>query len=1121
MKAKIRRTVCALVSLGMLAQPLTSSGEDIDLFVGGSSDSTRPNILIVLDNTSNWARQSQQWPGGLQQGQSEVRAIKAALNGLTGGKVNVGLMEFVTQGNANDDGGFIRHAVKEWDKSTKTEALEAKLQSIDSKINDPIEKRNSNTAYGNLVYDVYNYLSGGDVFNSGAGTPSSLADSDGYQTQHSRFRSPLSTESICGNTYVIYITNPNASGPTTDSTANSNVLAGLIAQAGGTKARLSGENSGAPLPLPEFNRTETSVTLFEGVSDCYPKNTTWADVLEKEFSSQCTGDVPCTYTDAKQCNKGNEVSFKVSQTLTTLEITEKNTFDNASGAAWNFDDWAKFLYHQGVPFGSTRGKVVTYTIDVFNKQPNDDHSALMMSAAKVGGGRYFAAKNEQAIVDALQSIFSEILSVNSTFASAALPVTATNRSQNENQVYIPMFRPDGMTRPRWFGNLKRYEIGYADGFLALVDTNKVQAANSQTGFINDCAKSFWTSGIGFTDNDESVLNSYWESRGVSPDPVSACVTAENPYSDSPDGAFVEKGGVSEVLRKGNSKTDGLVNRTIYTQVGSGALKSFTSTNTGLEAKLVDFIRGHDVENKDGNKITGDEARISIHGDVVHSRPLPINYGGEIGVTVFYGSNDGILHAVDADTGQERWGFIAEEQFGKLKRLYDNAPNIVYPNQDANVAADNRAKDYFFDGSIASLIAYNSDNKVSKAWIYPTMRRGGRMLYALDVTAPASPAFLWKAGCVDADCTAGFSDIGQTWSVPAPALVKGYQVEGSIAPILVVGGGYDSCEDADSISPACSNAKGRVIYVLDAEEGTLLKSFPTDGPVPGDVSLVDTDNDGLADFGYAADTRGNIYRIDFVNPATMEARSSDNWTMKKIASTTGDGRKFLYAPDVFSTGAGVYLALGSGNRERPLETNYPYVDAVQDRFYVMFDQPAVDAAVLNLDNSTQMISASGTGESGPSTCSSEGVGPGANKRGWWYDFAHRGEQTVTSALIHLGTVTFSTSQAGAGQAADNVCVRPLGTARSYQLNLMNGSGAIGSSDKCDGQPFVVMAGGGIPPSPVLATVVVETANGPRKETVIIGAGEKGIANVEDGKPVVRPMLKRTYRGSVIDDALLSD
>lgn len=1097
--------------------------EDIDLFVGNTSSSTAPNILIVLDNTSNWARQSQQWPGGEQQGQSEVMAIKQALSAYSAGKINIGLMEFVSDGNANDNGGYVRHAIKSWDGSTNTSAFNGKLDTIYAGINSTIEKRNSNTEYGNLVYDVYNYLAGNNVYNSGGGTPISLADGAGYQVLPTRFKSPLTDESICNNTYIIYITNPNSSGPATDSSNNSTVLANLIAAAGGTKDKLAGDSAGLPIPLPIFTTTTaTESTLLKTTTSCYSKNESCSNVISSE-SVDCTiyGSCTCTELTSNSCNN-NQRLFKIFGNNSVFTVSETNTYNNTVGTSWNFDDWAKFLYLYGVPYGTgdnaIRVKAVTYTIDVFNKQQNAEHTSLMMSAAKVGGGRYFAAKNKQAITVALQEIISEILSVNSSFASAALPVTATNRSQNENQVYVPMFRPDPQARPRWFGNLKRYEIGYSDGYLALVDKNKNAAANGQTGFINDCAISYWTTGTGFTDNSGSVLNNYWQNRAVSPDPRSECSSATYPYSDSPDGPFVEKGGVSEILRKGNTATDGLVHRSIFTQVDSTGLVTFNSTNSSLSDSLVNYIRGQDIDNADGNKIADSEARITIHGDVVHSKPLPINYGGSTGVTVFYGSNDGMYHAVNAQTGVERWSFVAKEHYGKLARIKDNSPSIKYPNQTTDVASSNTPKDYFFDGSTASLTYYNSSGAITKAWIYPTMRRGGRMLYALNVTDPTSPQFMWKKGCASSDdttCDTGFTGIGQTWSVPALGLVKGY--ESGNKPVLIMGGGYDSCEDDDLATTTCTSAeKGRAVYVLDAQYGTLLATFQTEGAVPSDAALADVDSDGRVDFAYVADTRGNVYRIDFVNPSTHAARASADWTIKKIASTTGANRKFLYGPDVFNVGSAIYLALGSGNRERPLMNNYPYASDVQDRFYMLMDQPSQDIAAYSLDSTTYMNQASASSSSSAASCTTEKIVPGTTKRGWWYDYAYRGEQTVTSALIHLGTVTFSTSQAGSSTTTGNMCAKPLGVARSYTLNLFNGSGAVNSSNNCGGDAFVEMAGGGIPPSPVLATVVITLPDGSsKKETVIIGAGSKGIGDVKDAKPKVSPKVKRKYWGSNID------
>ena len=62
-----------------------------------------------------------------------------------------------------------------------------------------------------------------------------------------------------------------------------------------------------------------------------------------------------------------------------------------------------------------------------------------------------------------------------------------------------------------------------------------------------------------------------------------------------------------------------------------------------------------------------------------------------------------------------------------------------------------------------------------------MRRGGRTIYAFDVstidTDPTSPTLKWRNGCPnladDTGCTAGFEEIGQTWSAPKVLKATGY------------------------------------------------------------------------------------------------------------------------------------------------------------------------------------------------------------------------------------------------------------------------------------------------------------------------------------------------------------
>ena len=54
--------------------------EDIDIYTRPdtttSNPNLNPNVLIVLDNSSNWASANQHWPDGIKQGESELNALR-------------------------------------------------------------------------------------------------------------------------------------------------------------------------------------------------------------------------------------------------------------------------------------------------------------------------------------------------------------------------------------------------------------------------------------------------------------------------------------------------------------------------------------------------------------------------------------------------------------------------------------------------------------------------------------------------------------------------------------------------------------------------------------------------------------------------------------------------------------------------------------------------------------------------------------------------------------------------------------------------------------------------------------------------------------------------------------
>ena len=117
------------------------------------------------------------------------------------------------------------------------------------------------------------------------------------------------------------------------------------------------------------------------------------------------------------------------------------------------DEWARFL------FANPNPQIVTFVLDSYYPDGNQDlgYSLSLQGTAKSGGGTYKHVRGttdlngKTDILNELLRIFAEIKAVNTTFASASLPVNATNRAQNQNQVFIGMFRPDPDAKPRYTG----------------------------------------------------------------------------------------------------------------------------------------------------------------------------------------------------------------------------------------------------------------------------------------------------------------------------------------------------------------------------------------------------------------------------------------------------------------------------------------------------------------------------------------------------------------------------------------------------------------------------------------------------------------------------------------------
>lgn len=554
-------------------------------------------------------------------------------------------------------------------------------------------------------------------------------------------------------------------------------------------------------------------------------------------------------------------------------------------------------------------------------------------------------------------------------------------------------------------------------------------------------------------------------------------------------------------------TDNTLTYTVTTGPATPASGGSVSPGSGINANaLIEWIRG--VDNKDDENQNGllTDARASVHGDVLHSRPLVVNYGPRGGagdvIMAFYGANDGLFRAVlagsDPASGVEKWSFVAPEHVTTLGRLYNNSPLILYPNMPVAVSPTPTKRDYFFDGNVG---VYQSPDRAT-THIFITTRRGGRLIYALDVSDPFVPKFLWKKSATD------FSELGYTFSEPKIVPIKrraGLDCKANdpdtFTLALVMGAGYDPAVD-DGTSGGVRNATmGRGVFVLEAATGNLIKLLqPTDSSrkysVPGDVTLLDANYDGCVDRIYAVDSGANIYRYDLntpypypqnpSNPAVdlpQTATALAGWKTYKIAELGdvdgnggSDDRRFLYATDAVRF-AGLseftFLMVGSGDREKPLSTN------IQDKFFVVKDNVQIgddESVVTRSSGNTKQTKR--IGDLLRKSIFDQASGSAlnlfdTNRVGYYIDL-ETGEKTVNAALSIAGVTYFGTNTPRTSSRYS--CSSNLGEARGYAINFASGTAAAGDRndsgavDRVD--LYTIFIGGGLPPSPVTGVVEVD-------------------------------------------------
>ena len=302
------------------------------------------------------------------------------------------------------------------------------------------------------------------------------------------------------------------------------------------------------------------------------------------------------------------------------------------------------------------------------------------------------------------------------------------------------------------------------------------------------------------------------------------------------------------------------------------------------------------------------------GDIVHSEPVIVKN------TVWIGSNDGMLHGFDVNTGIEKLAYIPKMVWPRLNLLIDNILEHKY----------------FIDGNI---YAYEDNNQTL---LCATLGFGGKGVFCLnlsdipeniahDDSEIASKLALWEYS------PAYDRNLGHVQN--AYIVKSNYKNR----PVVIFGNGYNSYD------------KKAFLYILDAQTARPLilegKSWKKGIDIPytgsdnglSTPALIDIDNNNTVDFIYAGDLNGNLWKIDCrsTNPnewrvAYEEEFSKQPKPLFQALSSTGDEQPITIRPEVIrhcdSRFMGYLVIFGTGKyieKKDVLNKNYQSLYAIWD------------------------------------------------------------------------------------------------------------------------------------------------------------------------------------------------
>ena len=489
---------------------------------------------------------------------------------------------------------------------------------------------------------------------------------------------------------------------------------------------------------------------------------------------------------------------------------------------------------------------------------------------------------------------------------------------------------------------------------------------------------------------------------------------------------------------------------------------------------------------------------SLLGDIMHSRPVYVgrpregypfdNYGSNFAASyanrkpiVYVGANDGLLHAFDAQTGEEVFGYVPSAVLGNLPRYaglpknistdhktksnppkhdsdhdkvkrkdHDNDDDSDDDSDDDHSAATPSPKPlshtYFVDGQITA-----GDVFIGGMWrtvLVGGLGAGGQSFFALDVTDPTNHTssetdlaklLLWEySDTQDAD-------IGFSYS--RASIVRLNDAQHTWAAII--GNGYGS-----AYSDGKLGSNQAILFVINIQTGALIKKMSVGTAGANGLSsstIIDTDGNYTADIAYAGDLQGQLWKFD------LSAESPSDWKVALSGqplfiakNKQGEAQAITTAPAISRHPFGGYMInIATGRMLTPSDSSSRQVQSI----YGLWDKEASPIEIGTLQ--VQTLSP----QTKSRTISSNPIN-WRQQQGWMVNLP-AGERVLTDPLFHAKRVQLTSTNP------------TIASGENWLIEIDSLSGAASSPNAFDlnenssSQTAAIYQGLGLASKPVIA------------------------------------------------------